>query len=128
MLLLCCHPIRGPPVSLSASHAAAEGALAHRAVNTEQAVGRGQLMNDAINHIAIRRPVLYFKTPGVNLNESAIIHTSVPCSKSVVVVKQLRRHKTRRATEVTRNFPFNHCVLFITMLLVNSETKYRHRQ
>lgn len=60
LLLLCCHPIRGPPVSLSASHAAAEGAFGHRAVNTEQAVGRGQLMNDAINHIAIRRPSALF--------------------------------------------------------------------
>lgn len=59
-LLLCCHPIHGPPVSLSACRAAAEGALGHRAVNIGQAVGCRHLMNDAINHIAIRHPGALF--------------------------------------------------------------------
>lgn len=59
-LLLCCHPIRRPPVSLSACRAAAEGALGRGAVNIGQPVGCGQLMDDAINHIAIRRPGALF--------------------------------------------------------------------
>lgn len=59
-LLLCCHPIHGPPVILSACHAAAEGALGRRAVNIEQPVGCTQLMNDAINHIAKHHPSALF--------------------------------------------------------------------
>lgn len=43
--------IRETPVSLSACHDAAEGALGHRAVNTGLRVGRSRPLNDAINHI-----------------------------------------------------------------------------
>lgn len=54
--LLCCHPIRDPPVSSSACHGWGN-AGPPSAVNTGQAAAPGwQLTNGAINHIAISRP------------------------------------------------------------------------
>lgn len=60
-LLLCCHPIHGPPVTLFASRTAGEGVPGHKAVNIGQPVGCGQVMNCNVYHTAISHPGALFQ-------------------------------------------------------------------